>query len=150
MNANRYALCPPVGGAVQRVAGPQLVGVVGFEAAEHRDRGAVAAAVQVVAGEEPLGRAVRRSPSFGGGDDAADLCRGPGRSFPLQRQRQVRQRVRGRDSPFGLPPAQIPACAANALGSCLGYRRRSVGWGTGVSHGQEVTICWRGGLSSPS
>ncbi len=26
---------------------------------------------------------------------------------------------------LGPPPAQIPACAANALGSCLGYKRRS-------------------------
>ena len=28
---------------------------------------------------------------------------------------------RGRDRPCGRPPAQIPACAANALGSCLGF-----------------------------
>jgi perosamine synthetase len=28
---------------------------------------------------------------------------------------------RGRDRPCGRPPAQIPACATNALGSCLGY-----------------------------
>ena len=36
---------------------------------------------------------------------------------------------RGRDSPslckLGLPPAQIPACASNALGSWLGFWRRS-------------------------
>jgi hypothetical protein len=32
---------------------------------------------------------------------------------------------RGRDRPFGRPPAQIPACAANALGSCLGFWRQS-------------------------
>ena len=32
---------------------------------------------------------------------------------------------RGRDRPCGRPPAQIPACAANALGSCLGSGRRS-------------------------
>ncbi|MGO9877519.1 MAG: ATP-binding cassette domain-containing protein [Acidimicrobiia bacterium] len=31
----------------------------------------------------------------------------------------------GRDRPYGRPPAQIPACAANALGSCLRYERRS-------------------------
>jgi hypothetical protein len=30
---------------------------------------------------------------------------------------------RGRDRPCGRPPAQIPACAANALGSCLGFWR---------------------------
>ncbi len=33
---------------------------------------------------------------------------------------------RGRDCPCGQPPAQIPACAPNALGSCLGCERRSV------------------------
>ena len=32
---------------------------------------------------------------------------------------------RGRDRPHGRPPAQIPAGAANALGSCLGYERQS-------------------------
>lgn len=30
---------------------------------------------------------------------------------------------RGRDRPYGRPPAQIPACAIIALGSCLGYER---------------------------
>jgi hypothetical protein len=29
-------------------------------------------------------------------------------------------RNRGRDRPYGPPPAQIPASTANALGSCLG------------------------------
>ena len=33
------------------------------------------------------------------------------------------QRVCGRDRPFGRPPAQIPACATNALGSYLGCER---------------------------
>jgi hypothetical protein len=33
----------------------------------------------------------------------------------------ARHRYRGRDRPCGRPPAQIPACATNALGSCLGY-----------------------------
>ena len=27
---------------------------------------------------------------------------------------------RGRDGPYGPPPAQIPACGTTALGSCLG------------------------------
>src|SRR4030095_13579106 len=27
---------------------------------------------------------------------------------------------RGRDNPYGLPPAQIPACGTTAPGSCLG------------------------------
>jgi len=31
--------------------------------------------------------------------------------------------VCGRDRPLGRPPAQIPASAPNALGSCLGYER---------------------------
>jgi transposase len=44
---------------------------------------------------------------------------------------------RGRDSPlpccgFGLPPAQIPASASNALGSSLGFWRRSARWARGV------------------
>jgi hypothetical protein len=30
---------------------------------------------------------------------------------------------RGRDRPCGAAPTQIPACATNALGSCLGYWR---------------------------
>jgi hypothetical protein len=29
-------------------------------------------------------------------------------------------RGRGRDNPYGLPPAQIPACGTTAPGSCLG------------------------------
>jgi len=32
---------------------------------------------------------------------------------------------RGRDGPFGPPPARIPACAFNAPGSCLGYERQT-------------------------
>ena len=32
---------------------------------------------------------------------------------------------RGRDRPCGRPPAQIPACATNALGSCLGSEREN-------------------------
>jgi hypothetical protein len=54
---------------------------------------------------------------------------------------------RGRDRPCGRPPAQIPACAANALGSCLGYGRRSarrardVGCGRAVSIGQPAVSC---------
>ena len=34
-------------------------------------------------------------------------------------------RDRGRDRPCGRPPAQIPACGITALGSCLGFWRRS-------------------------
>ena len=30
----------------------------------------------------------------------------------------------GRNADYSAPPAQIPACAANALGSSLGYERQ--------------------------
>jgi hypothetical protein len=33
--------------------------------------------------------------------------------------------IRGRDRPCGRPPAQIPASGITALGSCLGYGRRT-------------------------
>jgi hypothetical protein len=40
---------------------------------------------------------------------------------------------RGRDEDFSSPPAQIPACAANAPGSSLGFWRRSGDKAAGVS-----------------
>ena len=57
---------------------------------------------------------------------------------------------RGRDRPCGRPPAQIPACAANALGSCLGWWRRSARWGRDVSRGRVVAIGSPGGSSASS
>ncbi len=54
-------------------------------------------------------------------DRAADALRVPAEELAAARH----DRNRGRDRPFGRPPAQIPACAANALGSCLGCGRRS-------------------------
>jgi hypothetical protein len=57
---------------------------------------------------------------------------------------------RGRDRPRGRPPAQIPACAANALGSCLGYERRSVHPGRDAECGRVVAIVSPGGSSDPS
>ena len=39
---------------------------------------------------------------------------------------------RGRDEDFSSPPAQIPACAANAPGSSLGFWRRSGDMAAGV------------------
>src|SRR5680860_854229 len=54
---------------------------------------------------------------------------------------------RGRDRPCGRPPAQIPACTASALGSCLGFERRSARWGRDASRGPVVAIGWRGGSS---
>ena len=47
-----------------------------------------------------------------------------GHSLSPALKRQYRDTpYRGRDRPCGRPPAQIPAGAANALGSCLGYER---------------------------
>jgi hypothetical protein len=40
---------------------------------------------------------------------------------------------RGRDEDFSSPPVQIPACAANAPGSSLGFWRRSGDRVAGVS-----------------
>ena len=47
---------------------------------------------------------------------------------------------RGRDRPYGRPPAQIPACGITALGSCLGFWRRSARWGRGAVGGRMVAI----------
>jgi hypothetical protein len=59
---------------------------------------------------------------------------------------------RGRDGPsllrLGPPPAQIPAGAANALGSCLGFWRRSGRWARGAGCGLGVAIAPRGGTSA--
>ena len=69
----------------------------------------------------------------------ASLSRGTGGSNPpasaaLNREDVIQRSApgfaplrqdRGRDRPCERPPAQIPACAANALGSCLGFWRRS-------------------------
>jgi ADP-ribose pyrophosphatase YjhB (NUDIX family) len=63
---------------------------------------------------------------------------------------QPRPDDRGRDRPYGRPPAQIPACAANALGSCLGFWRRSASPGMDASRGQVVATGSRFGSSAPS
>ena len=53
-----------------------------------------------------------------------------------------REDFRGRDDHCWPPPAQIPACASNALGSCLGFWRQSAreamdaGSGLGVAIGR--------------
>src|ERR1022692_5272627 len=57
---------------------------------------------------------------------------------------------RGRDRPCGRPPAQIPACAANALGSCLGSWRRTARLGRDASRGRVVAIGSPGGSSASS
>jgi len=41
-------------------------------------------------------------------------------SFPIEELKIIIQTSRGRDRPFGPPPAQIPASGITALGSCLG------------------------------
>ena len=51
--------------------------------------------------------------------------------------------VRGRDRPCGRPPAQIPACATNALGSYLGYDRRTARRARGDDRGGEGARCRR-------
>src|ERR1700735_264264 len=40
-------------------------------------------------------------------------------------------RGRGRDRPYGRPPAQIPACGTTALGSYLGCVAAKRSWGYG-------------------
>src|SRR5512132_2070359 len=52
---------------------------------------------------------------------------------------------RGRDRPCGRPPAQIPACATDALGSCLGYERENARRGRDASRGRAAAIEPRGG-----
>jgi hypothetical protein len=47
---------------------------------------------------------------------------------------------RGRDRRCWRPPAQIPACASNAPGSCLGFWRRSVRLARGAGCGAGVAI----------
>ena len=47
---------------------------------------------------------------------------------------------RGRDRPCGRPPAQIPACATNALGSCLGCGVESAARARDAGSGRAVAI----------
>lgn len=47
---------------------------------------------------------------------------------------------RGRDRPCGRLPAQIPACGITALGSCLGFWRRSARRGRDAVGGRVVAI----------
>ncbi len=56
------------------------------------------------------------------GHSATTRHQQPTTRLPAAPRREGRRRVayRGRDRPCGRPPAQIPACATNALGSCLG------------------------------
>ena len=56
--------------------------------------------------------------------------------------------VRGRDRRCRRPPAQIPACGITALGSCLGFWRRTACRGTDASGGRVVAIESRCGSSA--
>jgi len=56
----------------------------------------------------------------------------------------------GRDRPLGRPPAQIPACTTNALGSCLGFWRQNARSGRDAAHGQAGATGSRCGSSVPS
>ena len=55
------------------------------------------------------------------------------RALSVVRQLRRYYRIgRGRDASYPTPPAQIPACASNARGSCLGFWRQSDGWARGA------------------
>ncbi len=57
---------------------------------------------------------------------------------------------RGRDRPFGRPPAQIPACGIPALGSCLRSERQSVPPGRGAEFGLVEANAAQGVPCAPS
>ena len=74
-----------------------------------------------------------------------------GTSLSPPHRRQYRDTpYRGRDRPCGRPPAQIPACATNALGSCLGSERENAHRGRDAPHGRAAAIEWQGGPSGSS
>jgi transposase len=56
--------------------------------------------------------------------------------------------IRGRDRRYRRPPAQIPACASNALGSCLGSWRQSACRATGAGCAAAGAIVRRSGASA--
>src|SRR5438876_6023157 len=56
---------------------------------------------------------------------------------------------RGRDGRCRRPPAQIPACASNALGSCLGYERRTALSAKDAGRGRAGSIELRGDTCAP-
>ena len=78
--------------AVQDVAGPQHVRGLGLEPAEHHGP---ARGGQVLAGEMPLQRALRRRVPGGGHHDPPHLRRGPLHVLPLQRRRHRQHGLRG-------------------------------------------------------
>jgi hypothetical protein len=88
--AEQVGLAPGDAGPVQRIPGPQLVGVVGFEAAEAcRPGWRGGKGRQARAQEHPLQGALVWGPAQLGGEDAADLRRRPIGVFGLERRRQL-------------------------------------------------------------
>src|SRR5882762_8119443 len=80
--------------------------------------------------------------SFAGSkpDDEQETCNkrqnsGAWDTAPHARSCDIRSEGRGRDEDYPSPPAQIPACAANAPGSSLGFWRRSGDRAMGVVRG---------------
>jgi hypothetical protein len=69
-------------------------------------------------------------------DDVFNLVADP--AFLLVAWDRVRSNDRGRDRPCERPPAQIPACGITALGSCLGFWRRSAWKVRGAGCGRVV------------
>ena len=58
--------------------------------------------------------------------------------------------VRGRDRSCERPPAQIPACTASALGSCLGYGRQIAPKATDAECERRAAIASRDDASASS
>jgi len=56
----------------------------------------------------------------------------------------------GRDRPCGRPPVQIPSCGTTAMGSCLGFWRRSACSGRDAAHEQAGATGSRCGSFVPS
>jgi hypothetical protein len=83
-----------------------------------------------------------------------DLPPVPPRQRPARDQPHIHRRTqrlnRGRDAGCPTPPAQIPACASNALGSCLGFWRQTAWWAKDDGSGVGVATDRRCGASAPT
>ena len=86
----RFAATDPR--AVQRIPGPAVVGVFGFEPPEHRRGVPGGRADQLQAMKEPQQRRFRRRPPRAGPQNALHLRGGPRRVLPLERGRQLQRR----------------------------------------------------------
>jgi hypothetical protein len=116
--AEQDGLAPGDDRAVQRIPGPQLVGPVGFEPAEHR-RAGLEGAVKLQAHEVALQGALRRRPARLGPQDPCDLRGGALGVLPLERRGHLKHLGRGPRGhpcrgghqgfePAGAPPAHPP------------------------------------------